>query len=264
MKLTKQQAASRQQFARNSSNYGAGHILADTSDIRRGLTRVRFPENARPPKALDIATGGGHTAIFLARLGFDVTASDLAPAMLRRAKAAAQAEHLKIRTRCHPAEELPYKEGTFDLVTCRVAAHHFARPAAFIREVARVLKPDGYFLLIDGTIPDDDPEAARWIHRLEKLRDPSHGRFLSPARWRELCERNGLAVKRSIVTRFKQPDIRWYFDTASTPEANRRKVLRHIDNIPPRLAHLFRLRRHGETITWWWHRLTLLARRSTS
>ena len=85
---------------------------------------------------------------------------------------------LSIETRLHEAETFPYSEASFDLVTCRVAAHHFSDRDAFVREVTRVLKPGGHFLLIDGSIPDGEPVAEEWIHEVEKLRDPSHGRFL--------------------------------------------------------------------------------------
>jgi ubiquinone/menaquinone biosynthesis C-methylase UbiE len=57
-----------------------------------------------------------------------------------------------------PAEEMPFADGAFDLVTVRVTPHHFSSPQKFVKEKARVLKLGGHFLLIDGTVPDDDPE----------------------------------------------------------------------------------------------------------
>ena len=53
--------------------------------------------------------------------------------------------------------------------------------------------------------------AEEWIHELEKLRDPSHGRFLSPGAWKELCERQQLRVVRCETTPFKQPDLELVF-----------------------------------------------------
>ena len=93
--------------------------------------------------------------------------------MLERAKEAAASRGFKVQTRQHAAEQFPYPDASFDLVTCRVAAHHFSSPENFIRETARVLKAGGHLLLIDGTVPDDEPEAETWLHAVEKLRDPS-------------------------------------------------------------------------------------------
>ena len=222
MALDDIQRASREQFDRQSRNYGANHILADVSDVVQALEGLAFPESRR---ALDVATGGGHTAVWLAENGWNVTASDLSPAMLERAKELAASKGVALRTAQHEAERLPYASGEFQLVTCRVAAHHFSNPAAFVSEVARVLEPGGVFLLIDGSVPDGEPEAAEWIHSVEKFRDPSHGRFLSPGEWSALCQNAGLRVERCATTPFKQPDLEWYFETAGTSPANRDKVL---------------------------------------
>jgi ubiquinone/menaquinone biosynthesis C-methylase UbiE len=48
-----------------------------------------------------------------------------------------------------PAHELPFEDGTFDVVTTNIAFHHFAEPAQVIREMARVLKPGGRVLICD-------------------------------------------------------------------------------------------------------------------
>src|SRR5205814_1612422 len=79
------------------------------------------------------------TGLFFARLGHDVTLSDLTPDMLERAALTAAETGLQVVTRLHPAEQMPYADGEFSLVTCRIAPHHFASPAEFVREAARVL-----------------------------------------------------------------------------------------------------------------------------
>ena len=144
--------------------------------------------------------------------------------MLEAPASLAAERGLSIEPRLHEAEKFPYSDSSFDLVTCRVAAHHFSNREAFVAEVTRVLKTGGHFLLIDGSIPDGEPIAEEWIHELEKLRDPSHGRFLSPGAWNALCERHGLHVVRCETTPFKQPDLNWYFQTAGTSARKREKV----------------------------------------
>jgi SAM-dependent methyltransferase len=256
MKLDPVQKAAQEQFGRQSHRYGPGHILENLDDVRSALDRIALPERAA---VRDIATGGGHTGLYLAGLGHDVTLTDLAPPMLERTARTALERGLNVKTRLHAAEQLPYPDGGFDLVTCRVAAHHFSSPADFVRESARVLKAGGFFLLIDGSVQDDQPEAEAWSHRLEKLRDPSHNRFLTPHGWRELCRPAGLTVRHASLTPFKQPDLDWYFDTAATSTENRREVLAMIANAPESARELFRLGEEDGNIVWWWQRLTLIA-----
>jgi ubiquinone/menaquinone biosynthesis C-methylase UbiE len=258
MALDPIQQASRDQFERHSANYGKSHILANTADVASALADIEVLPGSR---ALDVATGGGHTAIYLATRGFTVTASDISQAMLDSATRLAAERGHSIETRLHEAEKFPYSASSYDLVTCRVAAHHFSSREAFLAEVTRVLKPGGHFLLIDGTVPDGEPIAEEWIHELEKLRDPSHGRFLSPGDWKELCSRNQLHVVRCETTPFKQPDLNWYFDTAGTPAENRKKVLELIDAAPESARRVFRMGEEDGKIIWWWTRLSLLARK---
>jgi SAM-dependent methyltransferase len=140
-----------------------------------------------------------------------------------------------------------------------VAAHHFSSPERFIAETARVLKRGGHLVLIDGTVADDQSEAQAWLHAVEKLRDPSHNRFLTPQAWAALCESNGLAVRESNLFPFKQPDLNWYFETAATPDKNRIQVLELIARAPDSVRALFRIGEEDGKIVWWWQRLTLIA-----
>ena len=250
------QRTAQEQFARQSERYGRGHILADVGDVEAALAPLDLP---RGLDVLDVATGAGHTGVYLAGLGHRVTVADIAEPMLKRATELAASRGLKIETRQHAAEEFPYADGSFDLVTCRVAAHHFSSPESFIRETARVLKPGGHFLLIDGSVEDGQPEAEEWLHRVEKLRDPSHHRLLTPGAWSRLCEQHGLKVESAELAPFKQPDLNWYFETAATPPENRRAVLDLIDNAPESARKLFRIAEEEGKITWWWQRLALVA-----
>jgi ubiquinone/menaquinone biosynthesis C-methylase UbiE len=258
MDLNEVQRASRNQFARQSDRYGKGHILENVDDVRAALAHMTLPPRAR---VLDVATGGGHTGLLLASLGHDVTLSDITQAMLERASETAHERGLVVQTRLHSAEQFPYEDGSFDLVTCRVAAHHFSSAEAFVRETARVLKRGGWFLLIDGTVEDDRPEAEEWSHAIEKLRDASHHRFVTPRTWRGYSEGTGLRVVHCGLTPFKQPDLNWYFDTAATPAENRRQVLELVRNAPESARALFRLGEEDGKIVWWWQRLTLVAQK---
>ena len=251
-------AASRAQFDRQAACYGSGHILRDVSDVAAALDAI---ETGDLSPALDVATGAGHVAAYLAARGIDVTAADISEGMLAETRKLAEERGLKVETRQHAAEQLPYHDGYFGLVACRVAAHHFAGVRDFLREAFRVLRPDGWLLVIDGAAPDNAPEAEEWLHRVEKLRDPSHGKFLSASAWRGLAEEAGFRVSECKTRPFKQPDLEWYFRTAGTTEENRRAVCELVANAPEEARRVLGLGEEEGKVVWWWPRLTLLAQR---
>ena len=76
------------------------------------------------------------------------------------------------------AEQLPFEDASFDLVTCVNSLHHIARPPRALDEMARVLGPGGRIVLEDF-IADDDPGRARRWEEIERIRDPEHGRLIT-------------------------------------------------------------------------------------
>ena len=123
--------------------------------------------------ALDVASGGGHVARRLREAGLEVVTVDPAPGMQADVQAF--------------AEDLPFADGSFDVVACRVAPHHFADVAAGIREMARVAADR--VLVVDNLFMGEPAEKA------DKLRDPSHVRNYTEAEWRAFFEDAGLVVE---------------------------------------------------------------------
>jgi ubiquinone/menaquinone biosynthesis C-methylase UbiE len=156
-------------------------------------------------QALDIATGAGHTAAAFAPHVARVIATDITDEMLDEAKKLAAAKGLgNMEAAVADAEALPFEDARFDLVTCRIAAHHFPGVLRFVGEVKRVLKAGGTFALVDNISPDalstpgfseaELADAAAAYNAFEKLRDPSHGRCLGLAEWTEVVAAAGLEV----------------------------------------------------------------------
>jgi ubiquinone/menaquinone biosynthesis C-methylase UbiE len=182
---------SRDRFGSHAREY------VDSESHARGEDLDRLLELASPQPqwiALDIATGGGHTAISLAPYVARMVALDLTPAMLGAAEEYAGERGVPgIDFVLGDAESLPFDDATFDLVTCRIAAHHFPHVEAFLAEVTRVLVPGGRFVLQDQCVPNTATGGA-YLNVFERLRDPSHGCAYSEEAWTTLVERAGLRV----------------------------------------------------------------------
>ncbi len=157
---------------------------------------VRNSEVTGTETVLDIATGTGFTALAFAPLVSAVVGLDVSSQMLEKARQEAESRGIgTVEWRQGSAERLEFRDESFDLVTCRVAPHHFLNVPQFVREVKRVLKPGGKFLLADTTVPDGEGEIGHWQNRVEALRDPSHIRNYSPLEWRALVEAAGMTVE---------------------------------------------------------------------
>ena len=157
-----------------SEYHGAGPDLAAMLEAAqpRGGERV-----------LDVGCGAGHTALCFAPHVAEVVALDLTDAMLEQTRSLAASRGLaNLRCERGDAHALPFEDASFDLVTCRVCAHHFARPGRAVREAARVLRPGGRYLLVDSVVPDDAAQDT-FLNAIEWLRDPSHVRNHAVAQW---------------------------------------------------------------------------------
>lgn len=183
--------AIQQQFGGSAAAYVASAVHASNSDLQRMVTLAELRGDER---VLDIATGGGHVALAFAPWVRAVLATDLTPAMLAAAaRFAAERGATNVRFEVADAEALPYEDNSFDVVTCRVAAHHFGDVPRFVREAVRLLRPGGV-LLLDDTIAPEDPTLDRLINALEVLRDPTHVRDYTVSEWRGWCEAAGVQV----------------------------------------------------------------------
>jgi ubiquinone/menaquinone biosynthesis C-methylase UbiE len=177
-----------QKFGAAAADYAASAVHAKGESLARLVELVGSKPDWR---VLDVATGAGHTALAFAPHVANVIASDITDEMLAEAaKLAAKRNLRNVDTAYTDATKLPFREQSFDLVTCRLAAHHFPDPASFVAESWRVLRPGGTFALVDNISPDEDDIAAAY-NAYERLRDPSHGRCLSLAEWSALLQKTG-------------------------------------------------------------------------
>lgn len=159
------------QFGAHADKYATSAVHAHGESLARLMELIK-------PQAhwlvLDVSTGAGHTALNFAAHVADVIAVDLTPEMLQTARRLAEERGLtNIEFRPADAHALPFDDNTFDLVSNRIALHHYTDARQAIREMVRVTKPGGLIGFTDNIIPPDKVTAGH-INHWEQLRDPSH------------------------------------------------------------------------------------------
>ncbi|GAB3706414.1 bifunctional 2-polyprenyl-6-hydroxyphenol methylase/3-demethylubiquinol 3-O-methyltransferase UbiG [Nocardiopsis oceani] len=106
----------------------------------------RFVDTWEGKRVLDVGCGGGYTTEFLDARGARVSGIDYSPKLIGAARHHAAETGKDIQYEVGVAEELPYEDGAFDIVTCVDVLEHVRSPEQAVREIHRVLAPGGIFL----------------------------------------------------------------------------------------------------------------------
>ena len=204
------------QFGRSAEAYvaSAGHRTGPDLEWLLAWGRKR-----RAARVLDIATGGGHTALAFSRFTETVVAIDVTLPMLQAARRFATQEGAAgVRFVGGDVEALPFRDSAFGTVTCRIAAHHFPSLLPALRQIARVLRPGGS-LLVEDIMGEDDEEAATFLLEVERRRDPSHVRAYRQLEWTAFLRAAGLTVlDEAVMSKVRRWD-EWTGRMRMTPEA---------------------------------------------
>jgi ubiquinone/menaquinone biosynthesis C-methylase UbiE len=226
---------SQQRYGRYANRYVTSRTHATGDDLAYLIEIVRPQPQWR---VLDIATGGGHTALTFAPHVTRVIATDLTWPMLKAARAhiARQNVH-KISLGTADAESLPFAAQTFDLVTCRIAPHHFADCARFLSECARVAKRSNVenapsSVIVQDHLLPEEPGAACYIDAFERMRDPSHNRAFSKSEWLTLFRTAGLVVDHTQDL-IKKHRFREWTQRQECSSHTVRRLVNLIDRAPP-------------------------------
>ncbi|MDR3692160.1 MAG: methyltransferase domain-containing protein [Fimbriimonas sp.] len=211
---------------------------------------------------LDIATGAGNVALAFSPYVAKVVAFDLTPAMLEQTLRSARERRIgNVEAVQGVAEELPFENRAFDLVTVRLAPHHYADIVKAVNEMARVLRPGGKLLIVDTTVPEDD-ELDREINEIEWIRDDSHVRNYRPSEWRRMVESAGLQVLSEEIkfyTEGFEMDFDAWVERIRTPAPNVAELRRRLHSASPKLAAAIKLHVYGDRIGFVWPQLVMVA-----
>ena len=154
-----------------------------------------------------MGAGGGHVARRLRDAGLTVVTTDAAPGM-----------EPDVISR---AEELPFADSSFDVVVCRIAAHHFPDALAAVKDMARVAR--------DRVVIEDNTFTSEVAEEADKLRDPSHVRNYTVAEWHSFFELAGLDVAEE-ARMVRDTDFADWLDRTDTPEGERARITELLDS----------------------------------
>jgi len=223
-------------FGQRASRYTTGAAHTDPQVL------ARVVELAAPQPdwlVLDVATGTGHTAFALAASVRGVIGIDLTPEMLAESKGLRAARGISnVAFGLADVHDLPFAAGTFHLITCRRAAHHFSRIGQALSEMHRMLRVGGRLVIDDRSVPEDDFVDA-CMNRLDRYHDESHVREYRPSEWRQLLEDHGFAVE--AVEGYVKHRPLSALTTDVSPE-NVRGIYEVLDRLTPEQQAAFDLR----------------------
>jgi ubiquinone/menaquinone biosynthesis C-methylase UbiE len=178
------------QFGPVAANYASAAVHSGGPDLDALLPAAALRGDER---LLDVGCGAGHTALAFAPHVATVEALDLTQGMLDQVdKLTAERGVRNLVTKLGDVEALPYPRSTFDIVTCRLCAHHFVNPGRALSEISRVLVPGGLFLLVDIVSPET-AVSDTFLNTVELMRDPSHVRDHSISQWLAMLGAAGFA-----------------------------------------------------------------------
>lgn len=211
----KQQALVAEQFGNTAAAYLTSAVHASGADLEAVKTIV---QRYQSPAVLDLGCGAGHISFAAAPFSASVTAYDLSEQMLAVVAASARQRSLEnVEVRQGPAEKLPFPDAAFDVVVTRFSAHHWADVPAAMKEVHRVLRPDGVAAVID-IIASENPLHDTTLQAVELLRDASHVRDYRVSEWTSILDAAGFSHRLTSTWRLKMVFDEWVARMRTPPD----------------------------------------------
>jgi SAM-dependent methyltransferase len=188
--------------------WASGHYERIAKLISQGAEELVALADIRPGEAvLDVATGTGNAALLAAARGARVTGLDLTPELfeIARARAARQGAHVELVV--GDAEDLPFPDGTFDVVLSAFGVQYAPRREATVAELVRVCRAGGRIAVANWT---PDSAAGRYIDLINDSFGLSRQK-LSPTAWGDPDEVRRLFAAHYLDAETSVERIHWDF-----------------------------------------------------
>lgn len=163
-------------------------------------------------RVLDVAAGNGNIAIEAARRGAHVVATDLAPRMVELGRERTEDEGLEIEWAEADAEDLPFEEGRFDIVTSSFGAMFAPRPEQAAAEMFRVVRPGGRVVMTNW-VPDGPMDLVSDL--MAKYLPGAPEGLPRPAEWGDQETARKRFTSHAGDVSFATGAVRWEFDDSA-------------------------------------------------
>ena len=194
------------------------HIGESASDILRRMLKISAASQPATPVTKDVVSQ---------------------PSVVAQAKPAVTPVKDKVRA----MRELPFDDASFEVVISRYSAHHWHDVGQALREVKRVLKPGGIFIIMDVMSPGH-PVRNIWLQTVEALRDTSHVQNYASGEWLSLITEAGL-IARSLITDRLPLEFSSWIARMRTPEALSQAIRLYQESASAEVKAYFELQDDG-------------------
>lgn len=165
-------------------------------------------------QVLDVAAGDGNAAVAAAKRGATVIASDLTPELVEAGRTRTKAEGLDIEWREADAEELPFEDGRFDVVTSAFGAMFAPRADHTAGELVRVTKPGGK---VGFTSWSKDGHTGKTLALMTKYMPPQEG-VDGPVSWADESDARERFARHASSVEVTRATVPWTFESVDVLE----------------------------------------------
>jgi SAM-dependent methyltransferase len=194
-----------QAFDGQAERFERSPVMTEAASLARLVAVAALPAGAR---VLDAGCGPGLVAEAFLDAGCEVVGVDLSSEMIRRARLRCERFGERARFERCSLHELPL-EAPFDACVSRNVLHHIEDPSAFVARQASLARPGGVVLAFDLSA-DADPERAAWADEVERDRDRTHVRTLTPGELVDAFARARLADVRLVEEELTLDFDEWF------------------------------------------------------